>query len=112
MEGRDIGTVVFPDATLKLFLDASVEARGSRRFQQQGSAVETLAAAESRERITREIAERDNRDRSRETSPLRPAADAVVLDTTGMSLPEVLKRAAALVRQAIDGSKVVAADRS
>ncbi len=99
MEGRDIGTVVFPDATVKLFLDASVEARGDRRFQQQAGA--TAPNGESRERITQQIAERDGRDRSREASPLRPAEDAVVLETTGMSLDQVLVRAADLVRAAI-----------
>ncbi len=96
MEGRDIGTVVFPDATVKLFLDASVEARGERRFQQQGA-----GDAEEKAQITQQIAERDGRDRSREASPLKPAADAIVLDTTGMSLAQVLERAEALVRSAI-----------
>lgn len=98
MEGRDIGTVVFPDATIKLFLDASVEARGNRRHQQQG---ETAVQAESREAITREIAERDSRDRNRTISPLRPASDAVVLDTTSLSLAEVVSRATDLVREVV-----------
>ncbi len=96
MEGRDIGTVVFPDATVKLFLDASVEARGERRFDQQGDS----AAGASRAAITRDIAERDTRDRTREASPLRPAADAVVIDTTCMPLQAVLLRAVALVAAA------------
>lgn len=95
MEGRDIGTVVFPDATIKLFLDASVEARGDRRFQQQGD------GGESQEKITAQIAERDGRDRSRQASPLRPAEDAILLDTTSMSLDAVLERAVRLVRTAI-----------
>ena len=93
MEGRDIGTVVFPDATLKIFLDASVETRGDRRFQQN-------TGGEGREAITREIAARDERDRSRESSPLRPADDAVCIDTTTMTLDEVLARAAELVQSA------------
>ena len=97
MEGRDIGTVVFPDATVKIFLDASVEARGERRFDQQGA----LDGGESRERITREIAERDSRDRTREASPLRPAHDAHIIDTTSLPLDAVLERASALVRSAI-----------
>ncbi len=96
MEGRDIGTVVFPDATVKLFLEASVEARGDRRFQQQGE-----TSAELKARITEQIAERDGRDRSRETGPLKPAGDAIVIDTTAMSLDEVLERAAALVQAAV-----------
>ncbi len=99
MEGRDIGTVVFPDATVKIFLDASVEARGERRFEQQGTAA--TGSGESRERITDEIAARDSRDRNREVSPLRPAADAVVIDTTGMALDAVLARATALVATAL-----------
>lgn len=98
MEGRDIGTVVFPNATVKMFLDASVEARGDRRFQQQGA---TAAATESRENITREIAERDTRDRTRETSPLRPASDAVVIDTTTMGLDDVVKAVSEKVQMAI-----------
>ncbi len=97
MEGRDIGTVVFPDATVKIFLDASVEARGERRFDQQGSS----DAGETRARITQEIAERDNRDRSREASPLKPAHDAHIIDTTSMPLDAVLERASSLVRSAV-----------
>jgi cytidylate kinase len=93
MEGRDIGTVVFPNAAVKIFLDASVEARGDRRFAQQP------AASESREAVLNDMRERDSRDRSRVQSPLRPADDALLLDTTGLSLDEVLARAEALVAQ-------------
>ncbi|WP_419805405.1 (d)CMP kinase [Terriglobus sp.] len=97
MEGRDIGTVVFPNATVKIFLDASVEARGGRRFlQTAGSAV-----AEDRVAITREIAARDDRDRSREASPLHPADDAIRIDTTSMSLDEVLACATEFVQAAV-----------
>lgn len=95
MEGRDIGTVVFPDADVKIFLDASVEARGDRRFAQQPS-------SESREDLLREMRERDQRDRQRTESPLRPAADAITLDTTGMTLEQVLERAADLVRKKVN----------
>lgn len=91
MEGRDIGTVVFPDAAVKIFLDASPEARGERRYEQGG------AAQESREAIVQEMQERDRRDRSRQQSPLVAAPDAVVVDTTGLSLPEVLDRTEAIV---------------
>ncbi len=96
MEGRDIGTVVFPQAKVKVFLDASVEARGDRRFQQQGSP----SAGESKEQITREIAERDARDRTREASPLKPSPDAMVIDTTELSLDAVIARVAALLEAA------------
>jgi CMP/dCMP kinase len=95
MEGRDIGTVVFPDADVKIFLDASVEARGNRRFAQQPT-------SESREDLLRDMRERDQRDRQRTESPLRPAADAITLDTTGMTLEQVLERAVDLVRKKVN----------
>lgn len=101
MEGRDVGTVVFPNATVKLFLDASVEARGDRRFLQVGGT--ESAQAEDRASITRDIADRDARDRNREVSPLRPADDAIRIDTTSMTLDEVLQQATALVQSAMSG---------
>ncbi|MBW4038193.1 MAG: (d)CMP kinase [Acidobacteria bacterium] len=94
MEGRDIGTVVFPDAEVKIFLDAAPEVRGSRRYRQGG----LLAQPEvTEEGVVKELKERDARDRNRAESPLRPADDAVVLDSTGMSLDEVLAAAEAVV---------------
>jgi cytidylate kinase len=87
LEGRDIGTVVFPDADLKFFLDAAPEERGHRRhreLQQQG-ATTTL------EMTLREMAERDRRDSGREHAPLRRAEDAIVVDTTTLSLDEVVQ---------------------
>lgn len=93
MEGRDIGTVVFPDAEVKIFLDAAPEVRGSRRYQQGVPALERETKAD----VIRELKERDERDRSRTESPLRPAADAVVLDSTEMTLPEVLEAAERIV---------------
>ena len=101
MEGRDIGTVVFPEATVKIFLDASVEARGDRRFQQQRGSLNM----ETKDTITREIAERDARDRTRETSPLKPAADAVQIDTTGMPLEAVVQRVSDLVARVLQPGK-------
>jgi len=86
---------VFPDAPVKIFLDASVEARGDRRFEQQP------AAAASREKLLQEMRDRDMRDRTREQSPLKAADDAVLLDTTGLSLEEVLQRTEALVAERI-----------
>jgi cytidylate kinase len=94
MEGRDIGTVVFPDAEVKIFLDAKPEVRGSRRYKQGGPA----QAAVTEEAVIRDLTERDARDRSRADSPLRPAEDAVVLDSTGMTLDEVLAAAEEIVR--------------
>jgi CMP/dCMP kinase len=89
MEGRDIGTVVFPDATLKVYLLASVEERARRRSQdlamQQGRAPVVADVA-------REIAERDRRDEGREHSPLKPAPDAWIIDTTHESIDALVKR--------------------
>jgi cytidylate kinase len=114
MEGRDIGTAVFPDAEVKIFLDAAPEVRGNRRFRQtapieqttarqtesrQAPAPETAEQQRAEEQaIVEEMHERDRRDRSRAESPLRPAEDAVLLDSTAMGLEEVLARAEEIVR--------------
>jgi cytidylate kinase len=94
MEGRDIGTVVFPDAEVKIFLDAAPEVRGSRRYRQGGMPSGQI----TEEAVIQQLRERDARDRSRTESPLRPAPDAVILDSTGMTLDEVLVAAEAIVR--------------
>ena len=101
MEGRDIGTVVFPDAEVKIFLDAAPEVRGNRRYRQGGPVQDPV----TEEAVIRELKERDARDRSRAESPLRPAPDAVVLDSTGMSLDEVLSAAEAIVHSHLQVSK-------
>jgi cytidylate kinase len=94
MEGRDIGTVVFPNADVKIFLDAAPEVRGLRRYDQLGPA----AAAEVQpEEVIRELRARDERDRNRVDSPLKPADDAVLLDSTHMSLDEVVGKVEAIV---------------
>ena len=118
MEGRDIGTAVFPDAEVKIFLDAAPEVRGNRRYRQatpessasanySGSHAanrqmpDPLTAEQQRlaeEAIIRELKERDYRDRHRAESPLQPAPDAVILDSTSMTLDEVLARAEEIVR--------------
>jgi cytidylate kinase len=100
MEGRDIGTVVFPDAEVKLFLDAAPEVRGNRRYKQGGPAQTEI----TEQAVIAELKERDARDRSRAESPLRAAADAVVLDSTTMTLEEVLVAAEQIVRSHIQGS--------
>ncbi len=95
MEGRDIGTVVFPDADVKIFLDASQETRAMRRvidLEAQGQ-----AAAESD--VVREIAERDLRDTTRSESPLVQAPDAVYVDTSGHSIDEVEAMLLKIVRE-------------
>jgi len=94
MEGRDIGTVVFPNADVKIFLDAAPEVRGLRRYDQLGPA----AVAEVQpEEVIRELRARDERDRNRVDSPLKPADDAVLLDSTHMSLDEVVGKVEAIV---------------
>ncbi len=93
MEGRDIGTVVFPDASVKIFLSASPEAREQRRLLQNGSSAEEAAA------VVAAMRERDARDTSRKVSPLRAADDAVVIDSTLLSLEEVTAQVEALTRQ-------------
>lgn len=94
MEGRDIGTQVFPDAEVKIFLDAVPEVRGQRRFLQDRQSGKSL----TQEDVIAAVRERDGRDRARAVSPLEPAADAVLLDTTGLTLEEVCARAEQLVR--------------
>ena len=119
MEGRDIGTAVFPDAEVKIFLDAAPEVRGNRRYRQ--ATPESLAAdyhptirqnaarqgpdpvtpeqqRAAEEAVVRELKERDYRDRHRAESPLQPAPDAIILDSTAMTLEEVLARAEEIVR--------------
>jgi CMP/dCMP kinase len=95
MEGRDIGTVVFPHADVKIFLDAAPEVRGMRRFDQMGQAGK--AHNTQPEAVIRELHARDERDRNRADSPLKPAADAVLLDSTEMTLDEAVAAAIAIV---------------
>src|SRR6185312_5593993 len=78
MEGRDIGTAVFPDAEVKIFLDAAPEVRGNRRYRQSGPEHPGKVTEEG---VLRELRERDARDRNRADSPLKPAEDAVILDS-------------------------------
>ena len=93
MEGRDIGTKVFPDADLKIFLDADPVIREQRRLDQQ------KVKGKSAEAMATELRERDKRDRTRTTSPLSAAEDAVVLDSTQLSEEEVLGQIEKLVEQ-------------
>jgi cytidylate kinase len=94
-DGRDMGTVIFPEARLKVFLTASPEERAERRHKQlieKGSAA-SLAA------LSREIAERDLRDSTRQVAPLKPAPDAQLLDSTGLSIDDVVERVLSLGRE-------------
>ena len=102
MEGRDIGTAVFPDAEVKIFLDAAPEVRGSRRYMQRAPEQNRI----TEEAVLRELRERDERDRNRAESPLRPAPDAVVLDSTSMTLEQVLAAAEGIVRDHVETAKL------
>ena len=93
-DGRDMGTVVFPDAPFKVFLTAEVEERAKRRLKQlqetgiTGNISHTLA----------EVQKRDERDANRQHSPLRPAKDALIIDTTNLSIDEVISKIMALIK--------------
>ena len=96
MEGRDIGTKVFPNADVKIFLDADPVVREERRLQQRnlwGTAAEATAA---------ELRERDRRDRTRAASPLVAASDAMIIDSTNLSEDEVLRRVEELVKRKLE----------
>ena len=95
-DGRDMGTTVFPDADIKIFLTASAEARAQRRYKQlveKGERVDMNA-------LIKDIQERDERDSKRTVSPLKPAADAILLDSTQMTIEEVLEAMLSLVKGA------------
>lgn len=94
MEGRDIGTVVFPDAEVKIFLDAAPEVRGLRRYDQIGQKGQPASPPEE---VIRDLRARDERDRNRADSPLRPAPDAFLLDSTNLTLDQALKAAESAV---------------
>lgn len=102
VEGRDAGTHIFPKAELKIFLTASVEERAKRRYQQlraEGLKVEY-------EETLRALVERDERDRNRPVYPFMPAEDAFLIDTTGMSLEEVIEKVMELIKQRIFPDKI------
>ena len=96
MEGRDIGSVVFPNADLKIFLDAEAHERARRRAAE---------ASGDRDAISRELRERDERDRKRAEAPLTQAPDAVYLDSTGLSIEEVEEAILRLARARISNGK-------
>jgi cytidylate kinase len=113
MEGRDIGTVVFPHAPVKIFLDASPEKRGERRYEQNRAGDQdvqptrgTAVATQLPTKVLEEIRERDRRDRTRADSPLRPAPDATIVDSTDLTLEQVIERAAALVEAYLQASSL------
>lgn len=100
-DGRDMGTVVFPDATVKVFLDASVAERARRRHKQLKEKGESVKFS----RLFHDLAERDRRDRERAVSPTVPAPDAVVLDSTELALEQVVERILDMVAERPDGGE-------
>lgn len=100
MEGRDIGTVVFPKAELKIFLTATTEERARRRAQQNAEkAGKSKATGEEYAAVLKDIKRRDDYDSSREVAPLKPAPGSVELDSTGMSIDEVVAALVVLVNE-------------
>jgi cytidylate kinase len=94
IDGRDIGTVICPDADVKIFVDASAEVRAARRVKElQERGVESIPA-----RVLQDMKERDERDRTRAVAPLAPAADASVIDTTNLSADAAFAEAMSLIR--------------
>ena len=96
-DGRDMGTVVFPQADLKIYLTASQDRRAERRYKQLKDKGNDVNVPQLLEEITREIAERDERDSQREVAPLKPADDAIVIDTSDLDIDEVEAKVMALV---------------
>ena len=94
-DGRDMGTVVFPDAGLKIFLTASAEERAKRRYKQLKEKGNNVTLA----RLLEDICDRDRRDEQRSVSPLRPAPEAIVLDTTTIEIDDVEKKVMALMNE-------------
>jgi len=95
-DGRDMGTVVFPDAQTKIFMTASAEERAQRRYKQ----LKDKGLDVKIDDLLIEIKERDDRDMNRAAAPLKPAADAVLLDTTGLNIDQVLSQVLSIVGRA------------
>lgn len=98
MDGRDIGTVVLPDADVKIFLTAAAESRARRRLLE----LEQRGQAADFETVLRDIVQRDEQDRNRSIAPLRQAEDAVLLDTTNLNLEESLQAMLSIIKEKID----------
>ncbi|SPY32894.1 (d)CMP kinase [Pasteurella canis] len=97
-DGRDMGTVVFPQAQVKLFLDASAEERAKRRYKQ----LQNKGISGNFDQILAEIKDRDFRDRNRTVAPLKPAEDALLLDSTTLTIDEVIQQAINYIQQHLD----------
>lgn len=101
LDGRDIGTVVCPDADLKLFITASTDVRAKRRFEE----LKSLGQKVDYESVLEEVMARDERDASRTTAPTRPADDAILIDTSDLTRDEVLKAVLDVIKDHAPGSK-------
>lgn len=97
MDGRDIGTVVLPDAQVKIFLTASAEERAQRRYKE----LQAKGSTVSYQSVLDELIERDYNDSHREIAPLKPAEDSVILDTTGVSLEEQVEKIINIIKEKI-----------
>jgi cytidylate kinase len=97
LDGRDIGTVICPDADVKLFVTAVLEARAERRYRELAAA----GAGADRETVLRDLAERDARDAGRDSAPLRPAADAHLLDTSNLDIETAFQAALSIIEGAL-----------
>ena len=97
LEGRDIGTVVFPEAPVKVFLDASPEVRATRRTKE----LQANGSPSNYDKILQEIQDRDHRDRTRSVAPLVPAKDAIEIDCSSMSAAEVIEQILGIVNQVV-----------
>ncbi|PIQ90400.1 MAG: cytidylate kinase [Candidatus Omnitrophica bacterium CG11_big_fil_rev_8_21_14_0_20_41_12] len=95
LDGRDIGTVVFPDAKIKFFIDASAQERVNRRFKE----LKGLGQNVSEDDVSKDLSNRDKIDSTREASPLRQAADAIYIDTTGLSIEQVVEKMSEYVKK-------------
>jgi cytidylate kinase len=97
MEGRDIGTVVFPDATMKFFLDASLQVRGQRRMQEMQQIGNTATPGQ----VVEAMARRDSQDRARTVAPLMPSSEAHTIDTTDLTVDEVVQTMLSEIQRAL-----------
>ncbi len=101
LDGRDIATVICPEAEVKLFVTASDEVRTERRYRE----LKDRGVAVTRQQVARDLAERDARDAARDAAPMQRAADAVLLDTSGMSVQDALAAAIAIVAPALEKAR-------
>lgn len=101
LDGRDIGTVICPDAEVKLFVTASPEVRAERRYLELSG----KTADVTREQVLADVRERDARDAERNTAPMKPAEDAILLDTSGLSIEAALQKAIAAIQDRLPAER-------